>query len=95
MRSNGEWVNVLLPEGHVALLAGHTLERATCGLVKAARHRVVCFQQLLCSILHTTYSTLHESLTSTGASASAQEPSQTRLHLCNQQCLRRYQSHTG
>ncbi len=46
MRSSGEWVDVFLPEGHVAVLAGHTLERATCGLIKAAKHRVVCFQQL-------------------------------------------------
>ena len=58
MRSNGEWVDVLLSDGHVAVLAGHTLERATCGLIKAAKHRVVGSQQLPYSIVHTAYSAL-------------------------------------
>ena len=31
----------LIPQQYVAVLAGYTLERATCGLVKAATHRVV------------------------------------------------------
>jgi hypothetical protein len=77
MTPNGEWADVFLPEGHVAVLAGYTLERATCGLIKAAKHRVVCLQQLLYSIVHTTYSALQESSTSIGAYA--QETSQMRL----------------
>ncbi len=40
-----------LPEGSIAVLAGHTLERATCGLVKAAKHRVVCLAGVKC--IHT------------------------------------------
>ena len=66
-----------IPEGHVAVLADHTLERATCGLIKAAKHQVVCFQQLLYSSVHTTYSALQQSATSDGAFASA--TSHTRL----------------
>ena len=45
--------DVLLVGGHVAVLAGHTLERATCGLIQAAKHRVVCLQQLLYSNVQT------------------------------------------
>ena len=37
----GTWKHLLLPQGYIAVLTGHTLERATCGLVKAAKHRVV------------------------------------------------------
>ncbi|KAL3158725.1 hypothetical protein ABBQ32_011459 [Trebouxia sp. C0010 RCD-2024] len=37
----GTWTHVLLPQGLIAVLTGHTLERATCGLVKAAKHRVL------------------------------------------------------
>lgn len=39
---HGSWIPLIIPGGHIAVLAGHTLERATCGLVKAAVHRVVC-----------------------------------------------------
>lgn len=28
--------------GHVAVLPGYTLERTTCGFVKATMHQVVC-----------------------------------------------------
>ncbi len=38
---SGVWKDVTLPAGHVAILPGYTLERATCGLVKATTHRVV------------------------------------------------------
>ncbi|DBB06912.1 hypothetical protein WJX82_003537 [Trebouxia sp. C0006] len=37
----GHWRSVVLPSGHVAILPGYTLERATCGLVKATTHSVV------------------------------------------------------
>ena len=43
MQQDGSWEQLLVPEGHIAVLAGYTLERATCGLVKAVTHRVVCF----------------------------------------------------
>ena len=49
--ADGVWSDLLLPEGHVAVLAGYTLERATCGLVKAAKHRVVCWTKLLPQVL--------------------------------------------
>lgn len=39
--ADGAWENLLVPEGYVAVLAGHTLEHATCGMVKAVKHRVV------------------------------------------------------
>ena len=43
MQGNDDtWRELPLSEGHVAILAGHTLERATCGLIKAAKHKVVC-----------------------------------------------------
>ena len=79
MRSSGEWVDAFIPEGHVAVLAGHTLERATCGLIKAAKHRVVCLQQLIYSSVHSTYSALQQSASLYGAFASAQATSHTRL----------------
>ncbi|KAL0027691.1 hypothetical protein WJX79_009241 [Trebouxia sp. C0005] len=41
LQADGQWAHMRLPEGCIAVLAGHTLERATCGLVKAAKHRVV------------------------------------------------------
>ena len=44
---NGTWTHQLLPEGQIAVLAGYTLERATCGLIKAATHKAVCYQLLL------------------------------------------------
>ncbi len=44
MDSIGEWKQLTVPEGQVAVLAGYTLERATCGLVAAAKHRMVCLQ---------------------------------------------------
>ena len=47
--ADGVWSDLLLPEGHVAVLAGYTLERATC--VKAAKHRVVCWTKLLPQVL--------------------------------------------
>ena len=31
---DGTWTHLLLLEGQIAVLAGYTLERATCGLVK-------------------------------------------------------------
>ena len=40
-QASGTWDDVTLPAGHVIMLPGYTLERATCGLVKATRHRVV------------------------------------------------------
>ena len=43
MGQDGSWEQLLVPEGHIAVLAGYTLERATCGLVKAVTHRVVRF----------------------------------------------------
>ena len=49
MLSSGSWKDVRLAEGQVAVLAGYTLERATCGLVKAVKHRVVSFVLTSCS----------------------------------------------
>lgn len=49
-----------VPVRHVAILPGYTLERATCGLVKATIHRVVSmsinpsFSDLWTCIKHTT-----------------------------------------
>lgn len=37
----GQPVDVKLPEGYMLLLTGHTLEHATCGIFRAAPHRVV------------------------------------------------------
>ena len=37
----GLFENVLLPEGYILVLPGYTLQRATCGIYKAAAHRVV------------------------------------------------------
>ena len=34
-------MDVHAPKGSLVVLAGYTLERATCGLIKASRHRVV------------------------------------------------------
>ena len=39
-----EWKPVSIPAGCVAVLPGYTLERATCELIKAMVHRVVCLQ---------------------------------------------------
>lgn len=39
--SRGQWQDVQLGPGEVALLVGLTLEHATAGLLRAARHRVV------------------------------------------------------
>ena len=56
----GHWRSVVLPSGHVAILPGYTLERATCGLVKATTHSVVSmsinpsFSDLWTCIKHTT-----------------------------------------
>lgn len=44
MDSAGEWKQMAVPEGQVAVLAGYTLQRATCGLVTAAKHRMVYLQ---------------------------------------------------
>ena len=44
MHSTGEWKQLTIPEGQIAILAGYTLERATCGLVAAAKYRMVCLQ---------------------------------------------------
>ena len=38
---DGTWKDLLLPQGQIAILAGYILERATCGLVKAAKQKVV------------------------------------------------------
>ena len=38
---DGTWKDLLLSQGQIAILAGYTLERATRGLVKAAKHKVV------------------------------------------------------
>ncbi len=43
MDSTGAWTQLTVPEGQIAVLAGYTLERATCGLITAAKHRMVCF----------------------------------------------------
>ena len=43
MDSTGAWKQLTVPEGQIAVLAGYTLERATCGLITAAKHRMVCF----------------------------------------------------
>ena len=40
-QASGEWKDVTVPAGHVLVLPGCTLEKATCGLVKATIHRVV------------------------------------------------------
>ncbi|KAL4419808.1 hypothetical protein ABPG75_006906 [Micractinium tetrahymenae] len=39
--SRGQWQDVQLGPGEIALVLGHTLEHATAGLLRAARHRVV------------------------------------------------------
>ena len=39
---DGSWRHLLTPQGQLAVLSGYTLERATCGLIKAAKHKVVC-----------------------------------------------------
>ena len=39
---DGTWRGLPLSQGRGAVLAEYTLERATCGLTKAAKHRVVC-----------------------------------------------------
>ena len=39
--ADGAWTDVIAPRGTVTVLAGYTLERATCGLIKASNHRVV------------------------------------------------------
>ena len=31
-QASGEWKDVAVPAGHVVVLPGYTLERATCGL---------------------------------------------------------------
>ena len=47
--ADGSWQQLQVPEGHIAVLAGYTLEQATCGLVKAVTHRVVrCAQPASC-----------------------------------------------
>jgi isopenicillin N synthase-like dioxygenase len=40
----GLFEDVLLPEGYVLILPGYTLQRATCGIYKAAAHRVVSYK---------------------------------------------------
>ena len=59
----GDWRHVTLPAGHVAILPGYTLERATCGLVKATPHRVVSvnlsFPDLWTCFTHTTLPACH------------------------------------
>ena len=47
---------MMFAEGSIAVLAGYTLERATCGLIKAAKHRVVCQADVKCT--HATMSCL-------------------------------------
>jgi len=57
-QASGPWKHVTLPAGHVVILPGYTLERATCGLVKATTHCVVSmnpsFSDLWTCITHTT-----------------------------------------
>jgi len=57
-QTSGLWEDVTLPAGHVIILPGYTLERATCGLVKATTHRVVSMNaslpDLWTCITHTT-----------------------------------------
>ena len=43
MDSTGAWTQLTVPEGQIAVLAGYTMEQATCGLITAAKHRMVCF----------------------------------------------------
>lgn len=38
MTADGVWHHLQVPQGHVAVLAGYTLERATCSLVTAVTH---------------------------------------------------------
>ena len=49
--ANGSWQQLQVPEGHMAVLAGYTLERATCGLIPAVTHRVVCTVHLCANLL--------------------------------------------
>ncbi|KAK9804918.1 hypothetical protein WJX72_012019 [[Myrmecia] bisecta] len=42
--STGEWQDVTLGKGQIAVFAGYTLERATCGLIPRALHRVRTLQ---------------------------------------------------
>lgn len=37
----GDLVDVKIPEGYILVLTGYTLEHATCGNFRAARHHVV------------------------------------------------------
>ena len=52
----GLFEDVFLPEGYILVLPGYTLQRATCGIYKAAAHRVVNQNLLLfkstCVLLH-------------------------------------------
>ena len=57
----GLFEDVLLPEGYILILPGYTLQRATCGIYKAAAHRVVSYSlsafsvnlQMFCCMLST------------------------------------------
>lgn len=53
----GLFEDVLLLEGYILILPGCTLQRATCGIYKAAAHRVVSynsgvFYESTCVLLH-------------------------------------------
>ena len=47
---HGTWIDVHAPKSSLVVLAGYTLERATCRLIKASRHRVVGRSYLLLSL---------------------------------------------
>ena len=62
---DGTWKELPRSQGQVAISAGYTLERATCGLIKAVKHKVVCPSHVsmkitassnmaLCRVLHRT-----------------------------------------
>ena len=40
-KRDGAWQDLLIPAGHIAVLAGYTLERATCGKCPAVKYREV------------------------------------------------------
>ena len=49
---DGTWRNLLLSQGQMAILAGYTLERATCALIKAPKHKVVCRALIMLPAAH-------------------------------------------
>ena len=53
----GLFEDVLVPGGYILVLPGYTLQRATCGIYKAAAHRVVSYN--LQHFFESTYILLH------------------------------------